>query len=602
MQDTTGTFDHEDALPRVPLPSLEDSCERFLQWCSPLLTEHELTATQDAVAEALRPGSPERRLHAALEEREAAGQGASWLEDFWATRYLGRRDRTALNANFFFLLEAAEAAEADRVVRAAGLLAAALHVKQQIDEERLPPDLQQERPTSMKQVKHLFSATRVPGAVQDTVRTPFSADRPGPSPERHVVVLHRGHAFRLDVLGPQGRPLPLEELAAGLREVLAASASSAAPQESVGHLTTGARAEWAANRQALLEVDPGNAEVLEAVESALLCLCLEDLVPADVQQACDQLLHGDSGNRWFDKALSLIVFGDGTAGLNVEHCELDGTTVLMLVDAMLSAAPEEHSRRSGAQPQGAPVWRPLTFVLDGELRSQVRAAGAAFTAYAADTASSVVCFKGFGADHIKALRISPDAFAQLAYQLAYRRVRGRVGPTYESVATRQFRHGRTEAMRVVTPEVLRFVTAMDDGDPTSRREALRAAADAHVWRARECKHGQAPEQHLWELQLLQQRRGAELGIAEPPTLTSTPGWRVMREDELSTSSAPSEHIQFFGFGSTSPRCIGVAYVLLPQRWNLYLSALQSLSDELDAFAYELRRAVEELRDLLVEEA
>jgi carnitine O-acetyltransferase len=159
-------------------------------------------------------------------------------------------------------------------------------------------------------------------------------------------------------------------------------------------------------------------------------------------------------------------------------------------------------------------------------------------------------------------------------------------------------------MRVVTPEVLRFVSAMSDEetDDDTRRTALRAAAEAHVERAKQCRAGQAPEQHLWELQLIQERRGQELGVTEPLSLYETPGWQRMRADYLSTSSAPSPNIQYFGFGSTTPLCIGIAYVLLPDRLNLYLSARRQLTSELHAFADGLCRAVPELQTLLAEGA
>jgi carnitine O-acetyltransferase len=204
----------------------------------------------------------------------------------------------------------------------------------------------------------------------------------------------------------------------------------------------------------------------------------------------------------------------------------------------------------------------------------------------------------FGADRAKQLGISPDAFAQMAYQLAHHRAKGLTGTTYESIATRQYRNGRTEAMRVVTPEVLAFVAAMTDQDVSvdARRAALRAAAAKHVARAKECQAGDAPEQHLWELQLIQRRRG----IDESPALYSSPGWLIMRNDYLSTSSAPSRNIRYFGFGSTSPQCIGVAYVLLPDRWNIYLSTPRHVADDMHRFADELTRAVGELQDLLAE--
>ena len=589
----------EALLPRVPLPALEDSAARFLEWCAPLLTPEQLTATEQAVRAFLAPDSPARRLQAALEEYDARPDVASWLDDFWRQRYLGRRDRIALNANFFFLFEDAGQGQ---VERAAGLVAAALAYKGQLDAGRLPPVAQRGRPLSMAQTRSLFSTTRIPGLGQDTVRSPAAEQDEALSSARHVLVLHRGHACSLDVLTPDGLPLPLEELAAGLRAVLARTASDAAPGTSVGHLTTQAREDWARDRQALLELAPGNREALDVVETALFCVCLEDVVPEDVHRACDLLLHGDSANRWFDKALSFVVFADGRAGLNVEHAELDGTTVLDFVDAVLGGPAGDPPAPPAGARQSPPQVRPVGFVLDAALLEQVQDAAAAFAAYAADTATAVLSFPDVGTERVKALRTSPDAFVQLAYQLAHRRAKGLVGATYESIATRQYRSGRTEAMRVVTPEVLRFVEVMDDGGAgaDTRRSAFRDAAARHGERARQCQAGQAPEQHLWELQMLQQRR-PELGIHEPLALYESPGWTTMREDLLSTSSAPSRHISHFGFGSTSDRCIGVAYVLLPDRFNLYLSTPRAVGASLEDFARELRRALTELDALLAAE-
>ncbi|WP_149264936.1 choline/carnitine O-acyltransferase [Actinomadura sp. K4S16] len=586
------TFGNEERLPRVPLPALDATCERFLEWCGPLLTADELARTESALASFARPDGPGRALHAALERYDAQEGVHSWLDTFWPYRYLGRRDRIALNANFFFLFKESPEGQAER---AAGLIAGALDYKLRLDREEIPPVVQRGRPLSMAQNRFLFSTTRIPGAEQDTVRAPYTDAWPGPSDARHIVVFFRGNIVRMDVLGPDGSPHTLDELRAGLAAVMKAEA---APEPSAGHLTTKARAEWAASREALLAL--GNAQALDEIETALFCVCLEDFTPEDDLDACDHLLHGDSANRWFDKAVSFVVFGDGTAGINVEHCGLDGTTILSFVDAVLGEAPEKLSQRSGAQAQGLPVTETIEFALDDGLRADIRDAAAAFADYGAATATTTVSFEDFGADDVKKLKMSPDAFVQMAYQLAHKRAKGRVGATYESIATRQYRHGRTEAMRVVTPEVVRFVEAMDDPSATSalRLEAFRAAADAHVRRAKECQSGQAPEQHLWELQLIQKRRGAELGVTEPLPLFDSPGWLVMRDDYLSTSSAPSVNIRYFGFGSTSEQCIGVAYVLLPDRFNLYLSTPRQVADAMRGFADRLREAVRELRDLL----
>ncbi|NED49653.1 choline/carnitine O-acyltransferase, partial [Micromonospora aurantiaca] len=99
------------------------TCERFMEWCGPLLTDDERARTESALAAFVRPDGPGRRLHAALERYDTTEGVHSWLDTFWPYRYLGRRDRIALNANFFFLFK--ESPEG-QVERAAGLIAGAL--------------------------------------------------------------------------------------------------------------------------------------------------------------------------------------------------------------------------------------------------------------------------------------------------------------------------------------------------------------------------------------------------------------------------------------------------------------------------------------------
>jgi carnitine O-acetyltransferase len=319
---------------------------------------------------------------------------------------------------------------------------------------------------------------------------------------------------------------------------------------------------------------------------------LEDEPAAGLDDKCKRLLAGDPGNRWFDKALTFIVFPDGSAGLNGEHCLLDGTTTVELIDAVLTAS--EPVTGSGAA--GPAEIRLVEFTLPDGLKADIDAAAKDYVQYGEDTATRAVSYPGFGSSRAKALRISPDALVQLGFQLAHYRSKGFTGATYESIATRHFHHGRTEAMRVVTPEIMSFVQVMDDprADAATRLAALRRAADAHVARARECQAGDAPEQHLWELQLLARR----LGVSWSPALYSSPGWTRMRDDYLSTSSCPSVNVQYFGFGATSTHCIGVAYLLLPELFNVCLSTPAVVGEEMTAFAGHLGEALTEMAGLL----
>lgn len=72
-------------------------------------------------------------------------------------------------------------------------------------------------------------------------------------------------------------------------------------------------------------------------------------------------------------------------------------------------------------------------------------------------------FKGFGKDFIKSCKCSPDAFIQLAMQLAYYRLYGHLVATYESAGTRRFLLGRVDCIRSASVEALKWVQSMTEG-------------------------------------------------------------------------------------------------------------------------------------------
>src|SRR5262249_45428363 len=59
-------FDGQSSLPRVPLPTLEETSRRFMEWCEPLLTANELQDTKTALERFVRKGGPGELLQDAL--------------------------------------------------------------------------------------------------------------------------------------------------------------------------------------------------------------------------------------------------------------------------------------------------------------------------------------------------------------------------------------------------------------------------------------------------------------------------------------------------------------------------------------------------------
>lgn len=87
----------------------------------------------------------------------------------------------------------------------------------------------------------------------------------------------------------------------------------------------------------------------------------------------------------------------------------------------------------------------------------------------------------YGKGFMKTCGLSPDAYIQMALQLAYYRDAGKFCLTYEATMTRLYREGRTETLRPVTMESATWVKAMVDGNTSveERVRLLRAACQRH---------------------------------------------------------------------------------------------------------------------------
>ncbi|WP_063060750.1 choline/carnitine O-acyltransferase [Nocardia sienata] len=583
-ENAVGTFDFDDQLPRLPIPALEESCKRLLERCAPLLTDEQLEATEAAVENFLSPDSPAREWQEEIERFDRTPGVHSWLDAYWASRHLGYRDSIAFSANSFFLFTDSEHGQLER---AAELIARTAAYKLGLDAELVSPVMLRGRPQSMHQNRCLFGTTRIPGIERDSVRSAYSAVEPGPAAADHIVVFFRRQAFRLEIIADDRTPYSVADLITALEVI---RGTEEVDNLSPGALTATSRAAWATARRALIE-DPDNLAALETIETALFCVALDDFVPEGELAACNHLMHGDGGNRWYDKALTFIVFADGRAGINIEESGLDGTTVASFCDAVLGSTMAISPEKTGR----VPAVSPIEFRLDDHLRQEIDNASADFGRQVDETVTEIVSFENFGSDTAKRLGVSPDALVQMAYQLAHQRSRGFLGTTYESVAVRHYRNGRTEALRAVTPEVVRFVASMDDPTATvaARAEALRAAVETHVANTRDCQAGRAPERHLVELQRIQRERGDE-----PLALYESPGWSILRDDHLSTSAVSSAHVRFFGFGPITARCIGIGYVLQPGRLDIHLSAFQDIEQQMRGFASAMSEVIPELCDLL----
>ena len=89
--------------PRLPVPALAETTERYLKWVRPLLDETQFAHTQELVTQFNQQDGVS--LQADLEQFAAKHNDSSWLIDAWLESYLACRGPLPLVSNVGFTIE-----------------------------------------------------------------------------------------------------------------------------------------------------------------------------------------------------------------------------------------------------------------------------------------------------------------------------------------------------------------------------------------------------------------------------------------------------------------------------------------------------------------
>ncbi|KAH6621092.1 Choline/Carnitine o-acyltransferase-domain-containing protein [Chaetomium sp. MPI-SDFR-AT-0129] len=524
------TYAHQDDLPKLPIPDLESSLDKYLVALKPLQSAREHAETKHAVQAFLRNEGPE--LNEKL--KKYAEARTSYIEQFWYDSYLNFDNPVVLNLNPFFLLEDDPTpARNNQVTRAASLVVSALEFVRAVRKEELPADTVKGTPLCMYQYSRLFGTARVPTDAGCQIEQ---------DPEsKHVVAMCHGQFYWFDVLDDNSDLIMTErDIAINLQTIIDDAAQTPiqeAAKGALGVLSTENRKVWSGLRDVLTR-DPGsnNADCLGIVDTALFVICLDYSEPATAAALCQNMLCGTSEiekgvqigtctNRWYDK-LQIIVCKNGSAGINFEHTGVDGHTVLRFVsdlytDTILrfartingkaptlwaSTSPDPSRRDPESFGDVSTLPHKLEWDMAPELRIAVRFAETRLADLIEQNEFQCLDFGAYGKTFITSMGFSPDAFVQMAFQAAYYGLYGRVECTYEPAMTKMYLHGRTEAIRTVTDESVRFVQTFWADNPAEQKiAALRRACQRHVATTRECAKAQGCDRHLYALFCLWQR-------------------------------------------------------------------------------------------------
>lgn len=174
MSNSNGTYSNQSQLPRLPIPTLEETLHKFPKVLEALQDKRQLAETRRVVEEFLNGEGP--ALQQALMEYEKAGiesgEIGSYVEEFWNESYLSPDASVVLNLNPFFVLEDAPDSKManDQLSRAASLCFASIKLASLLKNQTLPPDSFKNKPLCMDQFKALFGSSRQPMKHEDRTK------------------------------------------------------------------------------------------------------------------------------------------------------------------------------------------------------------------------------------------------------------------------------------------------------------------------------------------------------------------------------------------------------------------------------------------------
>lgn len=498
-----------------------------------------------------------------------------------------------------------------QVRRAAWIVHRFAEFRTRVAREEEPAAISRSGASCMHQYKLLFNIGRVPLPHSDG----FSVQDPHAP---HVTVMVDDFVYSVDVFQPRKGDDAADPLSVGEIERLLLAAVADAKQrkdggeraKQVGVLTADERDSWTLNRERILLQSPQNRATMNSIDRSLIALSLDTYTiptlatedplrqaPVDSQMRNAQAGINGGRNRWFDKAITVVVENNGRAAVMGEHSPVDALIPSFVVDYALET-PVDQSMFP-AQPLPAPPlgegYKREDFVIDQATEDEIIACTVRNKKIVADSDASTLWWAEYGTDWIKKEgKQAPDAYMQQVLQLAWYRDQGYSTATYETASTRAFKHGRTDVIRTLSSESRDFVRSMDDPllDDAARYALLTKACQTHSALTKASSFGDGFDRHLMGLKV-QLRPGETHPLFDDELYAKSQEWK------LSTSGL-SQGLRFYatGFGAAWHDGYGTNYMAGPNLIKFGIESKVSCdTTSTERFKHRLVQAFRDMRRL-----
>ncbi|KAI6650849.1 Carnitine O-palmitoyltransferase 1, liver isoform-like [Oopsacas minuta] len=609
-------YDFQNYLPKFPLQKLEDTISKYLTSVRPLLSKEKYDKHEELARTFLQEEGLELQKELVIRHKSTDNYVSEYWTDY-AYLAAGRRsmnptDNTSPNPGLMINTSVAlhcpfgTPQNFRQASRAASLSHLLMYYRYLIQTGNYSPFALPgtNLPLCSEQYRKLYNFTRVPS------KSPLDRELVSPGIETgYVIVYNEGRYYKVDYIKDQRLVSP-RQLEKVFLAILADDSPVRDADKMLPSFTAGDREVWADFREKYLS-NGQNRKNMRYIDECAFVIVLDPeeryigKIPTFIMDPeknpypkteadhlsmfAASILHGNGHNRWMDKSINLVVFKTGLFGYTVEHTASDAPPFVQVVDSLnviemdyfvgtnypvplwvdrklVNREKTRYNEQGYINDDSDPVpavCTKLEWNFNEEAEERIITQAALTLGYTKSVQIKYSVFDRFGSFRMKELKMSPDAYVQLAIQLAYFKDQKEFALTYESGLTRLFKLGRTEAIRSLTEESCQFVRAMveDEIDSYKAYKLLQSAGKAHAMIVKNAMVGKGFDRHLFALYITSKLKGEnseflESALSIPYTISTS---QVPLNQIGINKARPDVTCIGGGFGPVTKHGYGIAY-------------------------------------------
>lgn len=613
------TLSKQSSLPRLPVPILEMSINKYLMAIKPLLNELDFDNTKKIAADFSKNGGVGEKLQKLLVERSKSTE--NWMAQWWLDKiYLEPRYNIPINVSPGSLYPKASYTNLDEKLSfVTKYIYGFMEFKKNLDDQMLPTEKLGESNLCMDQYYKLIGTCRIPRKDKDEIKI-MQVYKMSLEKMNHIIVMFNNRIFSLKIIDPNtGLSFCQEEIFNSLKSIVQNSTDKGI---GLGILTADDRDIWADTYDKLCK-NQTNKDNFEIINNSLFVVCLDNNTKNTVSDLCQDvrsvsashILHGNkefTANRFFDKTIQAIFGDNGVWGVCFEHSVAEAVPHAFMNDFIynyIKSTVDETVNTSYNESTGEinKRYQELKFNIQEEIQNQIIKSNLSVYKFIDNLDLFIMSFDAFGKNFPKSQKISPDAFVQLAMQLAFYRFHNKLGNTYESASLRKFHLGRTEIIRTCSSDAEKFVKSMPTYDLNNnsitnttfcnkeRAELLLKAINSHRLYTNNAINCLSFDRHLLGLKLISIENNMELD-----TLYKDIGYQKACHYHISSSQVSSKYDAVTCYGPAVPDGYGACYNITEKKIFFGISSNNSCHETSSKkFAGFIQMALIDCQNLLL---